>query len=221
MANTKAKCKQCSGFFFQSDMIKVPAGRFCTDGCMFTWLREKQQKAHAVKLRKASTAVRNEKKTHRAAKKKFNDSDRPHQLKLTQSAFNKMRVQEELLWFEERGLVPVCISCGKPIGGDIWCCGHFRTRGASSSLRFDRRNTFLQHNYSCNMKLSGDISGTSKTPGYKVGLINRFGLEAGQAIIDYCESQNKPHTFDCANLIEMRKDFSLKFRELQIARRGI
>lgn len=207
MANSKRRCVFCKSYQDADTMVIVPAGAFCNMDCALSYSRKKD------------TVKR--KRQNKKELQTFQNNDRPKQLKLTQAVFNKMRVQEELLWFEERGLVPKCISCGKPIGGDIWCCGHFRTRGASSSLRFDRRNTYLQHNYNCNMKLSGDISGTSKTHGYKVGLVNRFGREAGQAIIDYCESQNAPHTFECSDLIEMRKDFSLKFRELQIARRAV
>jgi hypothetical protein len=138
-----------------------------------------------------------------------------YQLNITQPVFNKMRRLEELLWFKERGLEPTCISCGKPIGNDVWCCGHFRSVGANSALRFDRMNTYLQHNKGCNKDLSGDIDGTGRTHGYKQGLRNRFGDERGNEIINYCKSQNYITKFTGSILAEMRAGFRKRIRELE------
>ena len=102
-----------------------------------------------------------------------------------------MRVLQEFKWFADRGLEPTCISCGKKLGGDQWCNGHYKTRGSTPELALDPKNSYLQHNVLCNMHLSGDIEGTKATRGYKKGLIERFGEAEGQAIIDYCESPHK------------------------------
>jgi len=141
--------------------------------------------------------------------------DRRKQLSLTQAAFNRMRVKEEMLWFKERNLEPVCISCQKPLGNDQWCCGHFRTVGAQAGLRFDRMNVYLQHNYRCNRRLSGDIGGTKTTPGYKRGLAIRFGEEKAQEIIDYCQSKTESVKYSCEQLVEMRRAFNKRTREIE------
>jgi len=185
-------------------MYRTPAGNFCTVGHALAYTVNKRENA-AEKKRKADRKV---------LKAKVDGSDPKKQKALTQAAFNKMRRLEELLWFHERGLDPTCISCGQPLGGDVWCCGHLKSRGASSGLRFDPMNTFLQHNRRCNMALSGDIEGTKTTMGYKAGLLERFGQEEGQAIIDYCESHDKVREWKCDELMEIRKGFNKRIREL-------
>lgn len=166
-------------------------------------------------INKAKQVQAKEDKASRAASKEAKRRDLKWQHSLTQKAFNKMRVLEEKLWFKERGLEPECISCGRPIGGDQWCCGHFKTRGAQSGLRYDPKNTYLQHNHRCNMNLSGDIEGTKTTRGYKQGLKDRFGEEEGQAIIDYCESNTAPVKWSWEELEKMRQSFNQRIRDLE------
>ena len=124
-------------------------------------------------------------------RKEFNRKDLKWQHAQTKTAFNRMRVLEEFKWFEDRGLEPECISCGKEKGGDSWSCGHFKTVGAQGNLRYDRKNTYLQHNRRCNSGLSGDIAGTKTTRGYLKGIRERFGEEERQSIINYCESHTE------------------------------
>ena len=125
-----------------------------------------------------------------------------------------MRKLQEYKWFSDRGLEPTCISCGAEKGLDHWACGHFKTTG-KTSLRYDPLNTFLQHNVRCNKNLSGDIEGSNTTHGYKQGLINRFGKEKGESIIDYCESHHPDPNYTCEKLISMRKQFNIEIRKLE------
>lgn len=166
----------------------------------------------AVDYTKAK-ATKKQAKQWRQEKQQFQANDLPRQLKLTQRIFNRMRVKEELLWFKERGLEPTCISCGKP--NMDWCCGHLKTVGAQSNLRFDRKNTHLQCNRNCNMGLSGNIHGTKNFIGYLEGLKARFGEELGQAIIDYCNTNTDPVKWTGQQLIEMRREFARRDRELE------
>lgn len=147
-------------------------------------------------------------------KKKLRESDLKHQKALTQTVFNRMRVLQELKWFFDRGLQPTCISCGNELGNDQWCCGHFKTVKAQPVLRYDEKNTYLQHNVNCNKHLSGDISGTKHTHGYIAGLHNRFGKDAA-GIIEYCSTNNKPADFTCDWLKSFRAECSKKIRELE------
>ena len=116
--------------------------------------------------------------------KEFNRVDVAWQHKTCQPVFNRSRVLEELQWFDEQGIEPYCISCGKTKMD--WCCGHYKTVGSARVIRYDRVNTYLQCNRYCNKALSGNIEGNKTTHGYKQGLLSRFGKSKGQEIMDYC-----------------------------------
>jgi len=141
------------------------------------------------------------------------DNDRPHQDKLTQQVFNRVRVLQEKIWYKSRGLEPVCISCGRP--NMDWCAGHFKTRGAFPELRFDHANVFLQCNKRCNESLSGNIYGDRHSHGYHKGLMLRFGDDLGQEIIDYLESPHDPIKMTGRELYEFRLLLSRQERELK------
>ncbi|GEM_PF-300770 len=191
-------CKVCGTEFKPQNSFQ----KVCSAVCALTLVRqqkskEKRQKQKAFK-RKCNVE-----------KREFNKRDIRWQHKQTQKAFNKMRVLQELEWFRQRGLEPTCISCGKPKGNDQWACGHKKTQGGNSRLRYDEKNTFLQHNYSCNMQKSGDIEG------YEKGLIERFGEEEGKALIEYQNSNTHDKKWTCEELEEMRKKFNVEIRRLE------
>jgi len=131
---------------------------------------------------------------------------------LTQTVFNKLRVLQEKKWFTDKGLEPECISCGKQ--NMDWCCGHFKSRGAQSNLRYDEVNTYLQCNRYCNMGLSGNIEGNKTTRGYKVGLTERFGDSDASYIVEYCESNTAVRKWTGEELQEMRKTFNLQIKQI-------
>lgn len=197
-------------------MIQLPIGYFCSIECALSYTSRAQEKAREKQLAKAGRDHREKEKAVRKAVRELNKHDVRWQHKKTQQAFNKMRVLEEMLWFKERGKKPTCISCGQTKGNDQWCCGHFKTVGAHGVLRYDRNNTYLQHNRRCNMGLSGDIGGTKTTRGYKQGLKERFGEDEGQAIIDYCESKTEVKKWEWQELESMRKQFNCRIREISI-----
>ncbi|UKH48609.1 hypothetical protein [Vibrio phage vB_ValP_FGH] len=215
MPNKKRKCLHCKEFSNAEEGIRVPAGFFCSLDHATKYAKAKQERARERQQQKAKAEQRKTEKATRAASRDAKRRDLKWQHKLTQKAFNRMRVLEELLWFKQRGLEPECISCGRPLGGDQWCCGHFKTRGAQSGLRYDPKNTYIQHNHRCNMNLSGDIDGTKTTRGYKQGLKDRFGEEEGQAIIDYCESNTAPVKWSWEELEKNRALYNARIRELE------
>lgn len=65
------------------------------------------------------------------------------------------------------------------------------------------------------MNLSGDISGTKTTRGYKQGLIDRFGEEQGQDIIDYCESNTAPVKWSWEELEKNRAKYNARILHLE------
>lgn len=149
------------------------------------------------------------------AKREFNRRDIKWQHKQCQPVFNTLRRLQEFKWFKDRGIEPYCISCGNTLGGDEWACGHFRSVGSNSALRYDPVNTYLQHNRRCNQALSGDINGTSTTKGYKQGLIDRFGADLALWITDYCEIHNDPVKWDWQKMEAMRKEWNAEIRQLK------
>lgn len=157
-------------------------------------------------------------KQARSERRDFNRRDLTWQHKQCQKVFNRMRVLEEKQWFVARGIEPECISCGKTHMD--WCCGHFKTRGAQSGLRYDRMNTFLQCNKACNESLSGNIEGTKTSRGYKRGLAERFGEAEAKRIIDYCESNTAPVKWRWQELEALRKEWSQSIRELERERKA-
>lgn len=202
------KCRQCRTEIPPKKKCpdQIQAGGFCNIECLAAHGREKAQKARERKEKKVRAKAR-------ADVKELNRNDLSWQHKQCQRVFNRMRVLEEKLWFRERGLEPECISCGKK--NMDWCCGHLKSRGAQSNLRYDRNNTFLQCNKACNESLSGNIEGTKTTRGYKQGLADRFGEGEAGAIIDYCESRTAPYKWNCEELEQWRKEWNKRTRELE------
>jgi hypothetical protein len=45
--------------------------------------------------------------------------------------------------------------------------------------------------------------------------LERFGEEEAEFIIGYCETNTAPRRWDCDELIEMRKGFAKRVRELE------
>ena len=207
MANSKRKCAQCGERKPAVEMFIRGAQAFCNSESYISYATKK-----SLALVKKGEKMRD--KQNASELKELNRNNLSWQHKQTQPAFNRMRVAEELQWFADKGLAPTCISCGGTLGGDQWCCGHFKTQGGNSRLRYDRKNTFLQHNVRCNKHLSGDIAGTHNTHGYQKGLIIRFGQERGQTIIDHCESNKGPKKWECDEVEAMRKVFNQVKRDL-------
>lgn len=207
-------CIQCCATKPVDDGIIMPAGFFCSIEHALHYSQKKQEL-----LRKRETALevrllKSEKKNASRAGKEAKRTDIKWQHKLTQQAFNKMRVLEELLWFKEHGLRAECISCAKPRGNDQWACGHYKSKGHNHALRYDKMNTYLQHNHRCNQMMSGDIHGTSSTRGFRQGIIERFGNTEGLARLEHLE---KPHhfTWHWRELEAMRADYNARIRALQ------
>jgi len=196
----KYTCK-ASGCRSKFEKTFTSTQNVCGMKCAFAYnaeTKEKKKKAQITQNRKAL--------------REHNRRNIRWQHTLTQKAFNRMRVLEEMEWFRVRGLEPECISCGKTHMD--WCCGHFKTVGAQSELRYDRMNTHLQCNRACNCALSGNISGNKTSRGYLKGLVARYG-ESAYDVISHCETPTgrKPWTWE--ELESMRVKFNAQIRKLE------
>lgn len=202
LANKKLRCKKCREYQYRETMRLMNYGNFCDTTCEAAWIIEKSRKDQ----------VKAKKKKNSEFKQKVRSKDVSYQHDITQPVFNRMRVLEEKLWYQERGLEPECISCKKK--GDF-CCGHFKTRGSQKNLAYDRMNSRLQCNTYCNKHLSGNINGNKNSRGYIKGLHERFGSEKAQEIIDYCESHTEVKKWTCEELIEIRTNAYAEIRRLE------
>ena len=101
-----------------------------------------------------------------------------------------------------------CICCGRmkdsnAIGG-TWDAGHFRSRGSAPHLRFDERNVHAQLKF-CNRYQAGNMAG------YRLGLIERIGLEALEAL----ESDQTLRKYTLEELKAIRADYQARTKELK------
>lgn len=198
------KCKECAVKFSPNNSLQ----KVCSPGCAIAYARSDNGKKNAAK---AKTGERKDKNKVFDAAARLNDVNYQHGL--TKTVFNRMRVLQELAWFDSHQIQPYCISCLKE--NMDWCCGHFKTVGAQGSIRYYPVNTYLQCNRNCNMGLSGNISGNKTSIGYLGGLEHRFGQEQAQSIIDYCEESTATRKFTGQWLVEFRRICSAEVRRLE------
>jgi len=124
----------------------------------------------------------------------------PQRIKAAQKEFNAY------IRFRDAGRP--CICCGLPLGeGDVggaYDCGHYRSTGSASHLRFDERNAHAQRKV-CNRYGSG------RAVDYRVGLIARIGLQEVEAL----ETDNTVRKWTHADLIEIAARFKAKRKALE------
>ena len=189
MSNSKRKCKFCKEYV--REYVKYPAGVFCSVDHALEFARQPKVKEIAKKKKTAFS-----KKAHR-------ENDLKTQLKLTQQAFNKMiRTLDD---------GKPCISCGKPVCGSSWDCGHFQSVGAHPELRFDPRNAFRQGS-ACNRGVAKFRANEATIQRkYEQNLIDMMG----QDYVDFLKRQHPPKKYTCQDLIEMRSEFLAEIKRLE------
>lgn len=178
--NPKAKpCEVCQNLFVPDRMGQV----VCRPACAMKKVRqEKVQERAKVRTRKEAIKTI------------------PVLIKEAQHAFNA--------YIRERDAHQPCICCGKPLGdGDVggaFDCGHYRSTGSASHLRFDERNAHAQRKH-CNRW------GAGRAVDYRIGLIQRIGLPAVEAL----ESNNTPHKWTREELTAIRDTYKAKLKEMK------
>lgn len=182
------KCKVCGCQFTPVKPLAVVCGALCAIG-LATKKREKTEKTAAIAERKLDK----EKLDGHKAK--------PVLVREAQTAFNAyIRARDEGL---------PCICCGRFAIGDnlrggLWDAGHYRSRGSAPHLRFDERNVHRQLKQ-CNIFASGNALE------YRIGMINRFGLDFVEAV----EADNEPKHYTIDDLKRIKAEYSAKTRELK------
>lgn len=153
-------------------------------------------------LRCAKKKVRQDKAEERQQTKKRKEALKtiPDLIKEAQTAFNA--------YIRKRDENQPCICCGQPLGsaevGGAYDCGHYRSTGSASHLRFHEDNAHAQRKV-CNRY------GAGRAVDYRIGLIARIGLAAVEAL----ESSNTPHKWTREELEAIRDKYRAKLKAMK------
>mgnify|MGYP000430454605 CR=1 FL=1 len=191
MANRKRKCKSCNEYKDAADLVQFPVGWFCSQGEAIKFAQEKQRKVREKAAAKSKAIERSELKAKKENLKTLSDWN-----KEAQAAINK--------YVRVRDAKKPCVSCGCALSinyGGTTDCGHYRSRGSASHLRFNLLNMAGQCSR-CNRYLSGNIVE------YRKELIKRIGNKR----VDILECSNEPRKFDAEYLKRIKKIFNKKAR---------
>lgn len=126
----------------------------------------------------------------------------PELIKEAQTAFNA--------WVRARDEKEACICCGRfpvssaGLSGHSWDCGHYRSTGSASHLRFNEDNAHMQL-VLCNRY------GAGRAVDYRIGLIARIGLARVEAL----ESDNHVHRWTREELIAIKSKYVQKLKDLK------
>lgn len=149
----------------------------------------------------ASRKVRGDKKREREEVRQRKEAIKriPDLIREAQTAFNA--------YIRIRDAGKPCICCGQPLSagevGGMYDCGHYRSTGSAPHLRFDERNAHAQRKQ-CNRW------GAGRAVDYRIGLIDRIGLEAVEAL----EAENSVHKWTAEELRQKAATYRAKLREL-------
>ena len=190
MTFRRTTCPHCRAKLEQGQRIH-PA---CIDGYAEAQ-QAKKERAEAKAARAAAKVERAETRRRKEAIKTIHDY-----IKEAQIAFNA--------YIRARDCDKPCICCGRPLGdGDVggaFDCGHYRSTGSASHLRFDERNAHAQRKQ-CNRW------GAGRAVDYRIGLIARIGPAAVEAV----ESDNTVHKWQREELIFIRDTYRAKLKAIQ------
>jgi hypothetical protein len=125
----------------------------------------------------------------------------PELIRIAQREFNA--------YIRARDREKPCICCGRPLGGahqsgGEFDCGHYRSTGSASHLRFNELNAHGQRK-DCNRY------GAGRAVDYRVGLTARIGREAVEAL----EASNEPHKWERDELRQIAATYKAKRKELE------
>lgn len=101
-----------------------------------------------------------------------------------------------------------CICCGAPLTAEAvgggFDCGHYRSVGSAPHLRFDENNAHGQTK-KCNRW------GAGRAVDYRIGLIQRIGLSAVEAL----EADQEPRKYTIDDLKLLKSYYAAKAKELR------
>jgi len=180
-------CKNCKAQYAPQKMGQ----KVCCGACAIAFAvseRGKAEKVAAVKDRRETKAKLEKLKS------------RGQWMKEAQTAFNQ--------FIRARDAGKPCICCGRMSAGMVhggdFDAGHYRSRGSAPHLKYDERNVHAQLKQ-CNRYDSGNVVG------YRLGLIERIGLEAVEAL----EADQEPRKYTIDDLRAMKATYTAKAKQLK------
>jgi len=168
--------------------------------CVEAWAlaqAEKRDREEAKKKRMAARVERAETAKRREAMQRI-----PDLIAVAQRAFNA--------YIRARDSGRPCICCGRTeamgygLSAHGWDCGHYRSTGSASHLRFNEDNAHRQL-VICNRH------GAGRAVDYRIGLIERIGLARVEAL----ESDNQVHKWTADELRGIKAYYRQKLKDLQ------
>jgi hypothetical protein len=179
-------CRECKQKFIPIRAIQPVCNDF---KCMVAYANKSAEKASLAREKKA-------KREHKAKIEKAKN--------LTEVAHETQRFFNQYIRERDKAAGYGCISCGTKNPNIVYCAGHYRSRGATSKLRFHEDNVHLQCNYHCNSQLSGNIGN------YRIELIKRIGLERVEAL----ENDNATYKWTREELIALKTKYKQLTKQL-------
>lgn len=186
------KAKKCKNRDCRAEFTPArPLQSACSIACAISLTNASKEKARAEKARK-------ERLEHRQAKERI--KPRGQHMRECQVAFNAYIRMRDMIAGHP------CISSGKPLdwNGNATDAGHYRSTGSAPHLRFDERNCHAQSKQD-NRFLSGNAVD------YRIGLIERIGLEAVEAL----EADQSVRKYTIDDLKAIKAHYRAKVRELK------
>lgn len=177
---------------------KLEAGQRIHPACIDGFAEAQAAKAARTAVKEARAAAKVERadiKRRKEALKRI-----PDYIRAAQIAFNA--------FVRARDAGQPCICCGRISSGAVhggdFDAGHYRSRGSAPHLRFDERNVHAQLKQ-CNRYDSGNVVG------YRMGLIERIGLTAVEAL----EADQEPRRHSIDDLKAIKADYTARAKELR------
>lgn len=166
--------------------------------CVEAWTEAQAAKRERAEAKAARAAAKVERAETRRRKESIKTI--PVLIKEAQREFNA--------YIRFRDAEQPCISCGSPLvpdaAGGGFDCGHYRSTGSASHLRFHPDNAHGQCKH-CNRWLAGRVAD------YRIGLLGRIGIERLAAI----ETDNTPHKWQRDELIAIKATYKAKLKEMK------
>jgi hypothetical protein len=162
------------------------------------WANENRASGEAKRARAIAAEKRKAEREERRALQQRRESVRSTKWHLDkcQKVFNE--------YIRKKNFGASCISCGAPDSDRTHQAGHFRPAGINTALRFTENNCWPQC-LQCNLHKSGNVSE------YRRRLSSLIGE---QAVIEL-ESNNQVKRWSIDELIEIRRHYQQKLKELR------
>lgn len=193
MSFNRTRCAHCRQKFIPSR-----AGQIVHLECVEAWAIAQAAKRDREEAKRCKAQRKVEVQTTRARKEALKRI--PDHIKEAQHVFNA--------FIRARDSSQPCICCGQPLTleavGGGFDCGHYRSTGSASHLRFHEDNAHGQRKV-CNRH------GAGRAVDYRIGLIQRIGLARVEAL----ESDNQVHKWTADELRAIKAEYRAKLNELQ------